>query len=138
MQDDIAQSVVKELRTALMGGDAGPAAAAEARAEVQAATVGRTGNAKAYELYLQARSFADKMTEAEGARSIALYEQALALNPGFGARRGRDSPPLFCSGPTTGWLRPMPRATRRPARPLRARSSSRRALQKPMPAWARY
>jgi TolB-like protein/Tfp pilus assembly protein PilF len=83
VQDDIAQSVVKELRTALMGTDAGPAAAAEARAEVKAATVGRTENAKAYELYLQARSFADKMTEAEGARSIALYEQALALDPSF-------------------------------------------------------
>jgi TolB-like protein/Tfp pilus assembly protein PilF len=83
VQDDIAQSVVKELRTALMGSDAGPTAAAEARAEVKAATVGRTANAKAYELYLQARSFADKMTEAEGVRSIALYEQALALDPSF-------------------------------------------------------
>jgi len=83
VQDDIAQSVVKELRTALMGSDAGATASAEARADVKAAIVGRTENTKAYELYLQARFFAEKMTEAEGARSIALYEQALALDSEF-------------------------------------------------------
>ena len=42
MQDDITQSVVKELRAALLGESEASAASASVRAEVQAAAAGRT------------------------------------------------------------------------------------------------
>jgi TolB-like protein/class 3 adenylate cyclase len=53
VQDDIAQSVVKELRAALLGEGGGAAAEAKAKAEVQAAAAGRATNPEAYRLYLQ-------------------------------------------------------------------------------------
>src|ERR1700704_4842946 len=52
MQDDIAQSVVKELRSALLGEKRDLSASAAVKAEVQAAAKGRGENAEAYRLYL--------------------------------------------------------------------------------------
>src|SRR5262249_60993998 len=45
VQDDIARSVVQELRSRLLGEKADAAASAPAQAQVQAATRGRTDNA---------------------------------------------------------------------------------------------
>src|SRR5438034_5266241 len=55
VQEDIAQSVVKELRAALLGEKAGASARAAVNAEVKAATKGRGENAVAYRLYLEGR-----------------------------------------------------------------------------------
>ncbi|HUH94665.1 MAG TPA: hypothetical protein VL742_16170 [Casimicrobiaceae bacterium] len=48
VQDDIAQSVVKELRSALLGDKAGATVGAQAGAEVRATTRGRAEIAEAY------------------------------------------------------------------------------------------
>jgi TolB-like protein/class 3 adenylate cyclase/Tfp pilus assembly protein PilF len=83
VQDDIAQSVVKELRAALLGEGLGAAAEAKAKAEVHAAAAGRADNPEAYRLYLQGRYFIDRMTQADLARSVDYFRQAIALDPDF-------------------------------------------------------
>jgi len=83
VQDDIAQSVVKELRAALLGEGSGAAAEAKAKAEVQAAAAGRAANPEAYRLYLQGRYFIDRMTAADIALGVDYFRQALAIDPEF-------------------------------------------------------
>jgi len=83
VQDDIAQSVVKELRAALLGESVGAVAEAKAKAEVQAAAAGRADNPEAHRLYLQGRYFIDRMTRADLARSVDYFLQAIALDPDF-------------------------------------------------------
>ena len=83
VQDDIAQSVVKELQTALLGERAGPPAATIAAAAVRKAASGRTANPEAFQLYLQGKVLAQRVTQADTDRAIALFERALALDPGF-------------------------------------------------------
>ena len=61
VQDDIAQSVVKELRAALLGEKQNVSVSAAVKAEVQAAAKGRGDNAEAYRLYLQGRFFEDRL-----------------------------------------------------------------------------
>ena len=81
VQDDIAQSVVKELRLALLGETSGASANAAVKAEVQAAAKGRGENAEAYRLYLQGRFFEDRLTREDTAKGIDYYLQALKLDP---------------------------------------------------------
>ena len=83
VQDDIAQSVVKELRAALLGEGIGSTADAKAKAEVLAATTGRADNPEAYRLYLQGRHFNDRMNAADNARAVDYFRQALAIDPEF-------------------------------------------------------
>jgi TolB-like protein/Tfp pilus assembly protein PilF len=83
VQDDIAQAVVTELRAALLGEHTSSAAKAEVKAEVQAAAIGRTDNPQALQLCLQGRFFTERMTEADLARAVDFYKQALALDPEF-------------------------------------------------------
>ena len=83
VQDDIAQSVVTELRAALLGEQSSSAAKAEVKAEVQAAATGGTGNPRALQLCLQGRFFTERMTQADLARAVDFYKQALALDPEF-------------------------------------------------------
>jgi TolB-like protein/class 3 adenylate cyclase len=82
VQDDIAQSVVKELRAALLGEGLGAAASAEAKADVQAASTGRAENSEAYRLYLQGRYYLERMTEVDVARGVDYFERSIALDPG--------------------------------------------------------
>ncbi len=81
VQDDIAQSVVKELRTALMG--APPEAAASVAADVRQATTGRGDNPAAFQLYLQGKFFGERTTQADTDKAIGLFKQALAIEPNF-------------------------------------------------------
>ena len=83
MQDDIAQSLVKELRSALLGAKRDASTSAAAKAEVEAAAKGRGDNAKAYPLYLQGMFFADRITRGDLAKAIEYFRQAVELNPGF-------------------------------------------------------
>lgn len=80
VQDDIARSVVKELRATLMRETT--EAEASAAAAVREAARGRSGNAEAYRLYLQGRFFGERLTRADTDRAIDLLKQALALDPG--------------------------------------------------------
>ncbi len=83
VQDDIAQSVVKELRGALLGGTADGNAATEVTAQVAAAVKGRTSDPEAHRLYLQARYLIDRCTRDDTAKGIGYLEQALDLDPAF-------------------------------------------------------
>ena len=83
VQDDIAQSVVKELRTALMGATAEPAAIKAAAADVRRASTGRGDNPEAFQLYLQGKFFGERTTQADTDKAIGLFKQALSIEPNF-------------------------------------------------------
>src|SRR4030095_12194250 len=83
VQDDIAQSVVKELRSALMGETAAPAAITSAAADVPHGSTGRAENPEAFRLYLQGKFFGERTTQADTDKAIELYRQALAIDPSF-------------------------------------------------------
>jgi adenylate cyclase len=83
VQEDIAQLVVKELRSALLGEKRDASASAAAKAEVQAAAKGRGENVEAYRLYLQGRFFEDRLTRDNTAKGFEYYRQALELDPEY-------------------------------------------------------
>ena len=72
VQDDIAQAVVTELRGALL-----------AKTGVKAAATGRTENAMAHQLVLQGRFYLERMTQADVARAMQLFQQATAADPHY-------------------------------------------------------
>ncbi len=82
VQDDIAQSVVKELRAALLGEVPDSKASGEVRAEVAEAAKGRGGNAEAHRLFLQGRFFVNRLGEQNMAKGILLLRQAVSIEPG--------------------------------------------------------
>ena len=83
VQDDIAQSVVRELRAALLGEKPDASANAAVKTEVGAAAKGRGSNAEAYRLYLQGRFFEDRLTRLDTTRAIEYYRQALKIDPAY-------------------------------------------------------
>jgi TolB-like protein/cytochrome c-type biogenesis protein CcmH/NrfG len=80
VQDDIAQSVVKELRAALLGEE--PDSSGEVRAQVAEAAKGRGENAEAHLLFLQGRYFVNRLGQQDLAHGIALFRQVLSIEPG--------------------------------------------------------
>ena len=82
VQDDIAQAVVTELRAALLGKDATTSGASVAE-EIQISTRSRSDNPEAQRLILQARFYRQKRRPADIKRSIALSEEAVALDPQY-------------------------------------------------------
>jgi adenylate cyclase len=83
IQDDIAQSVVKELRTTLLGEMADAKVGKEVIEAVAAAVKGRSTDPEAHRLFLQARHFIDRLTREDITRGIGYLKEALALEPGF-------------------------------------------------------
>ena len=87
VQDDIAQSVVRELRAALLGEAIDPAESAreqaQATAQLRAATRGRTADAEAHELYLLGRFLTDRLTADDNATAVGYYRRALQLDPNY-------------------------------------------------------
>jgi serine/threonine protein kinase/Tfp pilus assembly protein PilF len=83
LQDEIAQSVVKELRRTLLGEVEDTRAIGEVRAEVSRAAKGRSSDPEAYRLFLQARHLIERYTQADTAGAIEYLERALELDPEF-------------------------------------------------------
>lgn len=83
VQDDIAQSVVKELRSALLGEKRDSSASASVKAEVHAAAKGRGENTDAYQLYLQGRFLVARRTREGTAKGIKYLRRATALAPQY-------------------------------------------------------
>jgi tetratricopeptide (TPR) repeat protein len=83
VQDDIAQSVVKELRTRLLGAEATTSADGRVVSDVAEAARGRAANAEAQRLMLLGRYFLDRTTREDTAKAIAYFRDALELDPGF-------------------------------------------------------
>ena len=77
VQDDIAHSVVKELRTTLLGEEADSDASGAAKAEVARAARGRGTDPEAHRLYLLARHFLDRETREETEKGIEYLMKAL-------------------------------------------------------------
>jgi len=103
VQDDIAKSVVKELRGALMGEKPDAAASAAVTAEVEAAARGRGQNAEAYRLYLQASFHNDRLTAEDFAIAIEAYRAALKLDPSYALALAGLSI-AYAHGTAQGWL----------------------------------
>ena len=81
VQDDIAQSVVKELRRTLLGEDADSDASREVKAEVAAAAQGRGENTEVHRLYLQGKYLIDRLTKEDTEKGVAYLRQVLELDP---------------------------------------------------------
>jgi len=84
VQDDIAQSVVKELRSALLPERTDKTADTAAAAEVRQASIGRSHNPEAFQLYLQGKFFGERVNQADSDRAIDLFKRALVIDPDFG------------------------------------------------------
>jgi len=83
VQDDIAQSVVKELRATLLGQEADSQVSGQAKADVARAAKGRSSDPEAHRLYLLARFLVDRWTREDMAKAIEHLKQAIARDPGF-------------------------------------------------------
>jgi TolB-like protein/Tfp pilus assembly protein PilF len=81
VQDDIAQAVVKELRTTLLGEAPDSDASGAAKAEVAAAAQGRGESAEAHRLYLEGRFYLDRFSQESTTRGVERLEAAVALDP---------------------------------------------------------
>jgi TolB-like protein/Flp pilus assembly protein TadD len=83
VQDDIAQSVVKELRRALLLEAPDTSEVAQIKAEVAGAAKGRSQNVEAYKLYLQGQFFRELFTQADCEKAVQCYLQAIQLDPSY-------------------------------------------------------
>ena len=83
VQDDIAQSVLMELRTTLLGRVPDAKTDKEVTMQVAAAVKGRSTDPEAHRLFLQARHFIDRNTQEDMAKGIAYLREALARAPEF-------------------------------------------------------
>lgn len=80
VQDDIAESVVKELRVRLLGKEASPE---EIEKVVAEAARGRTANPEAQRLMLLGRYFLDRTTREDTTKAIGYFRESLDLDPGY-------------------------------------------------------
>ena len=80
VQDDIAQSVVKELRSTLLGEEANSDANDEVKAEVARAGRGRGLSTEAHRLALQGRHMIERLTRDDVIRGIEYLREALQLD----------------------------------------------------------
>ncbi len=81
VQDDIAQAVVKELRTTLLGKEVGPDASGRARADVASAVKGRGRSAESHRLHLQGKHLLERVTRQDVSRGIKYINEALRVDP---------------------------------------------------------
>jgi serine/threonine protein kinase/tetratricopeptide (TPR) repeat protein len=85
VQDDIALSVVKELRTTLLGQSPDSDASGRAQADVAVAAMGYGSNPEAHRLYLQGKYFIDRLTEEDTAKGLQYLMDAVALDSSHAA-----------------------------------------------------
>jgi len=83
IQDDIAQSVVEELRTLFVGEECRQDVGKKALSEVATAMRGRSSNAEALRLMLLGRYFLDRTTRIDTSKAIEYFKQALEVDPDF-------------------------------------------------------
>jgi TolB-like protein/Tfp pilus assembly protein PilF len=83
VQDDIAQSVVEELRIRLLGEEKRGEISERVTAEVADANRGRASDPDAQLLLMQGRYFLDRTTQNDTKKAIEYFRQALATDPEF-------------------------------------------------------
>ncbi len=81
IQDDIAGSVVEELRSRLIGKGPDPDLSTQVAAEVAGAAKGRAEDPEAHRLMLLGRHLADRKTPDDLAKAVEYFEQALDIDP---------------------------------------------------------
>jgi serine/threonine protein kinase/Tfp pilus assembly protein PilF len=102
VQDDIAHSVVKELRVALLGEQADSRASGEAEAEIARAARGRGRSPEAHRLSLLARHLIDRLTPEDTAKGVEYLNEALKLDPDF-AYAWAELSLAYANEATHGW-----------------------------------
>src|SRR6266480_2323878 len=83
VQNELAETIVAQLRGQLTGGTVASADKQKIQAEVQAAEKGGTKNLDAHQLYLQGRFYENRHSEKSAREALTAYEHAVALDPGF-------------------------------------------------------
>lgn len=85
VQDDIAQSVVQELRSALLGNaqGIGPHRQDSLATGSTAATLGRTQNSEAHRLRMQGRSLFQRPSHPDRKAAIPYFERAVEIDPQY-------------------------------------------------------
>jgi serine/threonine protein kinase/cytochrome c-type biogenesis protein CcmH/NrfG len=83
VQDDIAQSVVRELRSTLLGEGESSATIADAEAEVSKAVKGRSAHPEAHRLALQGRYLIERVNRDDTLRGIEHLQESVALDPDY-------------------------------------------------------
>lgn len=83
VQDDIARSVVEEIRVRLLGEKPGDHVSRQVNSEVANAVKGRSKDAEAQRLMLLGRHFLDRTTREDTARAIDYFDQALQIDPEY-------------------------------------------------------
>jgi tetratricopeptide (TPR) repeat protein len=83
VQDDIAESVVEELRIRLLGEEKREEISERVTAEVADANRGRADDPEAQLLLMQGRYFLDRTTRDDTTKAIEYFRQALATDPEF-------------------------------------------------------
>jgi serine/threonine protein kinase/Tfp pilus assembly protein PilF len=83
VQDDIAGTVVEELRAMLLGEDFDASPGEQVMAEVAEAVKGRAGDPEAQRLMLLGRHFLDRTTQEDTNKAIGYFREALEIDPEF-------------------------------------------------------
>jgi TolB-like protein/class 3 adenylate cyclase/Tfp pilus assembly protein PilF len=104
VQDDIAQSVVSELRTALLPASAGVSQRAAIEAELADARKGRSENAEAYRLFMQGRFLVERRTESDVAKGAAYLRQATEIDPQYALAWAALAHALIIQAGSGGWI----------------------------------
>jgi TolB-like protein/tetratricopeptide (TPR) repeat protein len=83
VQDDIAQSVVEEIRVRLLGGTVDESNSRQIVSEIADAVKGRSDNPEAQRLLMLGRHFLDRTTRDDTTKAIEYFKQAVELDPDF-------------------------------------------------------
>ncbi len=83
VQDDIAQSVVEEIRITLLGDKRSAQVSEQVVSEVAEAMKGRAANPEAQRLMLLGRHFLDRTTREDTTKAVEYFREALDLDPGY-------------------------------------------------------
>ncbi len=121
VQDDIAQSVVKELRRALLGEHPDSGASGSVEAEVASAAKGRGHDPEAHRLYIEGRFLVGRGNDGDMARGVDRLRQAVERDPGH-ALAWAELSAAYSMQAAYGFV---PQAEGQP----RAREAAQRALQ---------
>jgi serine/threonine protein kinase/predicted Zn-dependent protease len=120
VQDDIAQCVVRELRSKLLGKQLNSHMSGEVASDVAQAVRGRGTDPEAHRLYMVARHLLGRNTRDDTAKAIEYLNQSLARDPAF-ALGWSQLAGAYSDEANHGWT-PMTEAYRR------AREATERAL----------
>jgi TolB-like protein len=83
VQDDIAQSVVEEIRMRLLGEKPGESGSRQIISEIAVAVRGRSNDPEAQRLMMLGRHFLDRTTRDDTTKAIGYFRQALELDDQF-------------------------------------------------------